>query len=70
MDTEVGFHVLVIVNNAAMKTGVHISFQTMLFTGYVSRSGIAGSYGTFSLDRNRLKDFEVKLRATKGKNEG
>ena len=41
------FHVLAIVNSAAMKVGVHVSFQTMFFSGgYMPRSGIAGSYGS------------------------
>ena len=42
-------HVLAIANSAAMNTGVHISFQIMVFFRYMSRSGIAGSYGIFSL---------------------
>ena len=29
-----GFHVLAIVNSAAMNTGVHVSFQIMVFSGY------------------------------------
>ena len=34
-------------NNAAMNIGVHISFQisVFVFSGYIPRSGIAGSYG-------------------------
>ena len=39
------FHVLAIVNSAAMNTGVHVSFQITVFSGYMPRSGIAGSYG-------------------------
>ena len=47
-------HVLVIVNCAAMNIGVHISFRIMVFSGYMLRSGIAGSYGSsvFSFLRN------------------
>ena len=37
------FHVLAIVNSAAMKTGVHGSFLIMVFSRYMPRSGIAGS---------------------------
>ena len=40
------FHVLAIVNSAAMNIGVHVFFQTMFFSGYMPKSGIAGSYGS------------------------
>ena len=36
------FRVLSIVNNAVMNTGAHVSFQIMVFFGYMPRSGIAG----------------------------
>ena len=39
------FHVLAVINSAAMNIGVHVSFQSMVFYGYMSRIGIAGSYG-------------------------
>ena len=38
-------HVLATVNSAALNIGVHVSFQSMVFFGYMPRSGIAGSYG-------------------------
>ena len=38
------FHVLAIVNSAAMTVGLHISFQITLFLEYMCRSRIAGSY--------------------------
>ena len=41
------FHVLAIVNSAAMNNGVHVSFSVLVFSGYMPRSGIAGSYGGF-----------------------
>ena len=41
-----GFHVLAIVNRAAMNTVVHDSFWIMVFSGYMPSSGIAGSYGS------------------------
>ena len=41
------FHVLAIVNSAAMNTGVHVSFSILVSSGYMSRSGIARSYGGF-----------------------
>ena len=42
------FHILAIVNKAAMKTGVGISFWITVFTsfGCISRSGNAGSQGS------------------------
>ena len=39
------FHDLAIVNSAAMNIRVHVSFWIMVFSGYMPRSGIAGSYG-------------------------
>ena len=41
-----GFHVLAIVYSAAVNTGVRVSFGIMVFSGYMPRSGIAGSYGS------------------------
>ena len=40
------FHVLAIINNAAINTEVHVSFQIIALSGYMPRSGIAGSYGS------------------------
>ena len=41
------FHVLAIVNSAAMNIEVHVSFSILISSGYMLRSGIAGSYGGF-----------------------
>ena len=55
VDRHLGcFHVLAIVNSAAMNNGIQMSFSILVSSGYMIRSGIAGSYGGFisSLLRN------------------
>ena len=39
------FHVLAIVNSAAVNNGIHVSLSILVSSGYMPRSGIAGSYG-------------------------
>ena len=39
------FRVLDTVNSAAMNIKIHVSFQIMVLSGCMPRSGIAGSYG-------------------------
>ena len=48
------FHILSIVNNAAMNIEVHVSFWIVVFSGYMAGCGIARSYGCslFSIERN------------------
>ena len=41
------FHILAIVNNAALNTGVHVSFQIMIFFRHMPRNGISRSYGRY-----------------------
>ena len=41
------FHVLAIVNSAAMNYGIPVSFSILVSSGYMPKSGIAGSYGGF-----------------------
>ena len=43
------FHVLAIANSATVNTGMPVSFQIMVFCGYMPMSGIAGSYGNSML---------------------
>ena len=41
------FCILTIVNSAAVNNGIHVSFSIFVSSGYMPRSGIAGSYGGF-----------------------
>ena len=50
------FHVLATVNSAAMNTEVQVSFQIRVFSGYMTRSGTAGS-SIFSFLR-KFKDVK------------
>ena len=42
------FHVLAVINSAAMSNGVHVSLSVLVSLVCVPRSGIAGSYGCWS----------------------
>ena len=41
------FHIPTIVNSATMNNRIHVSFSTLVSSGYMPRNGIAGSYGGF-----------------------
>ena len=41
------FHILAIVNSAAMDNGIHVPFSILVSSGYMPRSEIAGSYDGF-----------------------
>ena len=41
------FHVLAIVNSAAVNNGIHVSFSILVSSGYMPSSGLAGSYTGF-----------------------
>ena len=51
------FHVLAIVNSAAMNNGAHVSFRIMIFSRYMPRSGIAGYMVTLF---SKLINFKKK----------
>ena len=40
------FHVLAFANSAAVNIGVRVSLSIMVFSGYMPRNGIVGSYGS------------------------
>ena len=37
------FHILALVNGAAVNIGLHVSFQIMVFSRYMPKSGVAES---------------------------
>ena len=39
------FHVLAIVNSAAVNNGIYVSLSILVSSGYMPRNEIAGSYG-------------------------
>ena len=50
------FHVLAMINSAAMNIGVHVSLSDLVSSVCMPRSGIAGSYGS-SKKYGKLHEF-------------
>ena len=62
VDRHLGYsHSLAIINNTAVNTGVHVSFQISVFGffEYIPKSETAGSYGSFNFSFLRLESFHV-----------
>ena len=51
------FHVLAIVNSAAMNNRIHVSLSILVSSGYKPRSDIAGSCGSFN--PNFLRNLSI-----------
>ena len=48
VDGHIGcFHVLAIVNSASINNGIHVCLSILVSSGYMPRSGIAGSYCSY-----------------------
>ena len=54
-----GFHVLAIVNSAAVNSGIHMSFSILVSSGHMPKSGIAVPYGSFI--PSFFKEFPYRL---------
>ena len=64
------FHVLAIINSAAINIGVHVSLSILVSSVCMPSSGIAGSYGSFISSflwptMSLKSEHNVKLKAMK-----
>ena len=58
------FHVLAIINSAAMNIGVHMSFLVLVSSVCMPRSGIAGSYGSFIYTKTYIFNPHMRVLLT------
>ena len=58
------FHVLAIVNSAAMNNGIYVSLSVLVSSGYMLRSGIARSYFPGGSERKIKESIQFTI-ATK-----
>ena len=66
VDEHLGcFHVWAIINRAEMNAEMYVSFRIVFFSGYVSRSGVAASYGS-SIFKFFLRSLRTVLQASQG----
>ena len=52
------FHVLAVINSAAMNDGLHVSFSILVSSGYMPSSEFAGSYGITDLMDVSLSELQ------------
>ena len=63
------FCVLAVVNSAAVSAGVRVSFQIIVLSGDMPRSGVDGSYGSFLFRfLKKLKTLHAKMGTIKDRN--
>ena len=53
------FHVLAIVNSAAVNNGIHVPFSILVSSGYMLRSGIVRSYAGFILSFLKESPYHI-----------
>ena len=58
------FHALAIYNAAAVNTGVHVSFQMMVFSCYMPRSGLYGLFFMLRAKNHKGLGVEVATKCT------
>ena len=60
------FHVLAMINSAAMNIGVHVSLSDLVSLVCIPRSGIAGSYERWILNHWTTRTVSGSVQALRG----